>query len=306
MVIGAVAGAGTGAAIGNSLDAQDQRMRTQDEALARQRELITAQRSEIDELKRNDTQEFTPPPPASEGAAPAALRERSLENGAAGTVNTAASGTGASGGADMSRSLEYELEKARAADQHAALREDTSAAPSAARSRKTARHTAPAAIEAPKKSVAARIEPDIAPPSEKQVSERTLVGQGADQAKPESDDTTAADSVSPAAWGDTGPGASGSTPAAYSRGAVENTGSDDCKKAQKEVSQGDSAADASDKLFHLRRALRLCPDNASYHNKLGEVYRSLNRTADAQFEFREALNIDPAFQAARENLGGAH
>ena len=60
----------------------------------------------------------------------------------------------------------------------------------------------------------------------------------------------------------------------------------------------------ADKLFHYRRALRLCPDNALYHNGLGEIYRSLNRLDDAEYEFREALRLDPGFQTARENLSG--
>ncbi len=58
----------------------------------------------------------------------------------------------------------------------------------------------------------------------------------------------------------------------------------------------------ADKLFHFRRALRLCPDSADYHNGLGEVYLVLNRKNDAEFEFKEALRLNPSLYIAKKNL----
>jgi tetratricopeptide (TPR) repeat protein len=78
--------------------------------------------------------------------------------------------------------------------------------------------------------------------------------------------------------------------------------SKECARAQNEVRAAFAAREVADKLFHYRRALRLCPDDPIYHNGLGEVYRSLARWEDAEFEFREALRLDPAFRPASDNL----
>ncbi|RMG40726.1 MAG: tetratricopeptide repeat protein [Candidatus Dadabacteria bacterium] len=78
--------------------------------------------------------------------------------------------------------------------------------------------------------------------------------------------------------------------------------SDNCKKADQEVKQARRSVEVADRLFHYRRALRLCPDNPSFHNGLGEVYLSLNRIEDARFEFKEALRIAPGYAPAKNNL----
>ena len=71
---------------------------------------------------------------------------------------------------------------------------------------------------------------------------------------------------------------------------------------EEEVQAADRATELADKLFHYRRALRLCPSNPSYHNGLGEIYVSLNRMDDAEYEFREALKLDPNYSPALQNL----
>lgn len=81
-----------------------------------------------------------------------------------------------------------------------------------------------------------------------------------------------------------------------------NLGTAECNQAEGEISKASASSELADKLFHYRRALRLCPDNPSYHNGLGEIYLSLNRRNDAEFEFREALNLDPNYQPASNNL----
>ena len=78
--------------------------------------------------------------------------------------------------------------------------------------------------------------------------------------------------------------------------------SGDCAKADAEVSKAKFQDDISDKLFHYRRALRLCPNNAAYHNSLGELYLSLNRKDDAKFEFSEAVRLNPGFKEAKDNF----
>jgi len=76
----------------------------------------------------------------------------------------------------------------------------------------------------------------------------------------------------------------------------------DCQQAQEEMRNGDRAVNSADKLFHYRRALRLCPGRAEFHNSLGEVYLQMQRREDAEYEFREALRLDPGFLPAQNNL----
>lgn len=76
----------------------------------------------------------------------------------------------------------------------------------------------------------------------------------------------------------------------------------DCMQAEDEMNKAATTAENADKLFHYRRALRLCPNDPSYHNVLGELYLKLKRKSDAQYEFNEALTIDSNYQPAKENL----
>jgi tetratricopeptide (TPR) repeat protein len=78
--------------------------------------------------------------------------------------------------------------------------------------------------------------------------------------------------------------------------------SEECKKADAEVVKASESKEPADQLFHYRRALRLCPGKAEYHLGLGRVYQSLKRSSDAEFEFREALRLDPSLSAAKESL----
>ena len=85
-------------------------------------------------------------------------------------------------------------------------------------------------------------------------------------------------------------------------GAATASLSPECQDAEREVSQAQAAADISDRLFHYRRALRLCPSEASFHNGLGEVYVALGRQVDAEFEFQQALSLNPNYAPAQSNL----
>ena len=76
----------------------------------------------------------------------------------------------------------------------------------------------------------------------------------------------------------------------------------ECMSAFDEAEKARQSQENAEKLFHFRRALRLCPDEALFHNGLGEVYLSLGRRDDAQFEFNEALRLDPQLGVARSNL----
>jgi outer membrane lipoprotein SlyB len=75
-----------------------------------------------------------------------------------------------------------------------------------------------------------------------------------------------------------------------------------CDEAAAESSRAAAASEEADKLFHLRRALRLCPNKASFHHELGALYASMKRTSDAEHEFKKALSLDPEYEPARESL----
>lgn len=93
-----------------------------------------------------------------------------------------------------------------------------------------------------------------------------------------------------------------SVPVTNTVASVSPAQSGDCGKADAEIKKGELQEDVSDKLFHYRRALRLCPGNSGYHNKIGELYLSLNRKEDAKYEFEEALRLSPANTTASSNL----
>jgi len=93
------------------------------------------------------------------------------------------------------------------------------------------------------------------------------------------------------------------TIAAVDPGSEDVTGEDaNCGKAQEEVERAKTSSSQADQLFYLRRALRLCPRNAHYHVQIGKVYASMGREEDAQYEFRQALDLEPGNAQAREAL----
>lgn len=77
---------------------------------------------------------------------------------------------------------------------------------------------------------------------------------------------------------------------------------DDCLVADGELNLAAKASAAADKLFHQRKALRLCPNGARYHVAIADTYASLNRNSDAEFELREALKLEPQNAAAQSKL----
>jgi tetratricopeptide (TPR) repeat protein len=86
-------------------------------------------------------------------------------------------------------------------------------------------------------------------------------------------------------------------------GSTDLSSKTDCELGEQEIKNGDSESESGQKLFHYRRALRLCPDNPKFHYKLGNEYISQKRYTDAETEFKEALKLDKEFNPAREKLG---
>lgn len=227
LAIGALAGAATGAAIGNAIDGQQQALQSQDEAIERQQAMMTAQRAEIEELRRISQDSISYRSPAGR----ASFRPRD-----GGTTSTPRRPVPAPVG--RGTIVEADIPTVAAT---------SSVSGSSAAPRGAAPVAAPQVAAAP---VAA-------------------------------------------------------TPVIVDRGAVSAAAalsSEECTRASAEAARAERAAESADKLFHLRRALRLCPDHPNFHNELGEVYVALQRTQDAEYEFKEALRLDSGHVAARENL----
>lgn len=91
---------------------------------------------------------------------------------------------------------------------------------------------------------------------------------------------------------------------------VQNTASSPinnktCTDAQPELQKAESAQDAGDKLFHYRRALRICPEDPDTHVRIGDLYLSLGRKEDALFEYEEAKKLNSNLPGIQEKIESA-
>jgi hypothetical protein len=286
LVLGAVAGSGTGALVGNSIEAQQKAIRSQDEALERQQRIIQSQKREIEELRRNsDSSRFDTAyeAPAAETAEQQRIRE------AYARARTLREGQNLSGVEEtISASRTERLQETRRV-----VSERIAPPPQVAR-------------VAPRMAAAPRDEVRVARSG---IKERDLTATKEEQptevALPAVQETEQMEEPNAAALAKENPrqerGAydwSKTTEVA----APDEGAANECADADAEVKNAESARETADKLFHFRRALRLCPNNADYHTRLGEVYQSLNRPTDAVYEYKEALNIDPSNSRAKDNL----
>lgn len=83
---------------------------------------------------------------------------------------------------------------------------------------------------------------------------------------------------------------------------VDAGGNTNCELAGKEVDRARRATSDGDKLFYFRRAMRLCPNNATYHLEVAHVYSELGRKNDAKIEFKRVVELDPNNAEAKEQL----
>lgn len=283
VAIGAVAGAATGSLIGNALQAQDEKSRSQDEAIKRQEKTIQAQRNELAELRalKSDSTAYAS---SSDMSPRYRYRATSLDENSPEVARRIAElqkrGPNPKG---HSASPAW-------APEHRATRTSnakTSARESLARydvRSEISDQKPPAKVTTIAKAETSRSTSDNA--SRKAASiqssvpliKETLPKRGAIE---ESNlDTTMST-------------ASLSAPSASSN---------ECREAMSEKELASQAPDNSDKLFHLRRALRLCPNNAVLHYELGNVYRLMERPTNAEDEFKQALSIDPNLSPAKSAL----
>ena len=304
LVLGAAAGAGAGALVSNQIEAQQKSMRTQDEALERQQRVIEAQRRELEELRRNN------------------------DSPKAGISRTAVSESRVSVGSGLSSA-----DRARIQTEYIKARPTKEVEPFSMRG--SSRHVTSARVtqnsSTLSKSQVAKTQVASKLPKTKSVAvaprhEETFVKFSEVSRVPESrtvapskfssggvverdlavdkevaapaDEKVVAKAGGAYDWSkkDVEPEAS------EAKAVTTKDGTDDCAGAASEVKNAQNASETADKLFHYRRALRLCPNRAQYHVALGEVYQSLKRPSDAVYEFKEALNIDPNLDAAKEQL----
>jgi tetratricopeptide (TPR) repeat protein len=298
LALGAVAGAGTGALIGSALDRQETAIRTQDEAMERQERIIMAQQNELNELRQmgQDSVSF-------KGAAEPLNSGRDVQAASAASFSfpaqppahqfsqTAPSNAYVPSAAVAPQPVEPRMPTAINRVRHSNVQErdlgvEKPVAETQARGSYSWQQEQQALPEV-------QVAPAIAP---QPVREPLSMVRA--PAPVEARDIVAPEPAIEAA----------AMPVAVSGGAVEATsvvasaGSPECVKASNEARSAGTAREAADKLFHYRRALRLCPDNADFHNGLGEVYVSLNRNEDARYEFQEALKLQPGHSGARSNL----
>ena len=77
---------------------------------------------------------------------------------------------------------------------------------------------------------------------------------------------------------------------------------DECASAKREAGRAEKSSSDADKLFYYRRAIRLCPSEAGYHLEIAKVYSSIGRTEDAEYELRQALDLDPSNSEVQDQL----
>jgi uncharacterized protein YcfJ len=283
VAIGAVAGAATGALIGNALQAQDEKSRSQDEAIKRQEKTIQAQRNELAELRalKSDSTAYA----SSSDVSPRyRYRSTSIDENSPEVARRIAElqrrGPSPKGHSSASiwtpepRSTRTSPAKTAARESLARydVRSEISSQKSPAKTTQTAKVDTSRASSNTDSQKAATIQNSV--PLIKETLPKSAAIQEANL------ETT------------------GATAAL----AAPSASSSECKEAMSEKELASQAPDNSDKLFHLRRALRLCPNNAVLHYELGNVYRLMERSTNAEEEFKQALTIDPNLAPAKNAL----
>lgn len=280
-LLGAAAGTAAGATIGNSMQAQNEELEEREEIIQRQQHMLSMHRSQIEELRRmgQDNVSFQD---RKQAASPGAQK-----------------GIGISGGLAETRPQQRRgreiLEREIGSPESQVTPPLDNAVVQAP----------PPSFDPEKVAKAAQSETaDTAMLPSTQLSSSSARPSslfGSANAAPEPTPTPSA--MAPT---DLEPGNGVTLGGADDRMASLSTKTSEpqseCGKAQEEVDKAKGVAEPADKLFHFRRALRLCPSNASYHVSLADLYLSLKRRADAEFEYKEALKIDPGLPEVKRKL----
>jgi uncharacterized protein YqgC (DUF456 family) len=76
----------------------------------------------------------------------------------------------------------------------------------------------------------------------------------------------------------------------------------ECAEGEAEAVRARNATSDADKLFYFRRAIRICPEEPTYHIEVGRVYSSIGKSAEAKESFHKALELDPENEVAQDEL----
>lgn len=105
---------------------------------------------------------------------------------------------------------------------------------------------------------------------------------------------------SPSSKGDDTIGAVKNNAEAKARTMSELAG--ECAEGEAEAVRARNATSDADKLFYFRRAIRICPEEPTYHIEVGRVYSSIGKSAEAKESFHKALELDPENEVAQDEL----
>lgn len=298
LAIGAASGAAAGAAIGNALESNEKRFAQQGEKIKRQDQEIEAQKKMMAELRKKQ-----------EDSTSASLRASAMQDSYAWGNDEWGKSKGSQKWAhdpSVRYATSKEIDVARNRTSAPIGFSASSTGDSSARARMAPAMVAPAIAGPAKMAPEAEVvesHPSSARPIAKlttdkpttsSVTERDLTGADTSAAVAVQDENKKIDSLKVENE------AQNAAPVA----ALASQDSEECKGAQQEASKASAASETADKLFHIRRALRMCPSNADFHHELGKLYKYLGRNSDAKFEFDEAIRINPSHQEAKASLSG--
>jgi tetratricopeptide (TPR) repeat protein len=303
LMVGALAGAATGALVGNALQAQDERNRAQDETIKRQEQMLVAQRNEIAALRdiRSDLpydqspsyeQNTLPTTTSPFDNAPRYRYKSTSVTATSPAVERARSKLRQRGPNPNGTDTSYQPRGHHSVktSQQPTLQNST---PKTSR-RSIARFDVRTELNNPTKQSSST--------GTKKTASRTTTRVKPAASLPSKPSSAKPSSPKPSLSGHSLQEEDLVVPSPAKINAPRAT-SAECSEALKERDRANTAQANSDKLYHLRRALRLCPNNAPLHYTLGSVYASMDRRADAENEYKEALKADPSFSLAQKALG---
>jgi len=288
LLLGAAAGTAAGATIGNSMQAQNEELEEREEIIQRQQHMLSMHRSQIEELRKmgqdnvsfQDRSQTASPPQQASPSQP--------------------KGVGISGG----------LAEVRPQKRGREILERDMVTETPPQASENSGMTDNGVVQAPSPSFdpekvaeAAKTEEHAMLPSSQVHSSSARPSSLFASANPQPEATPTPPTTAPS---NLEPGNGVSLGGAEGRMASLGTKSEEpqseCGRAHEEVEKAKGVSEPADKLFHFRRALRLCPSNATYHVSLADLYLSLKRRADAEFEYKEALKIDPNLGEVKRKL----
>jgi tetratricopeptide (TPR) repeat protein len=304
LVLGAAAGAGAGAAVGNVLESQDRAIKQQDIAIERQEQVIRAQRGEIEDLRtfgQDKAVRRSPTTPRLLSAHEASRNQPygrfdpSVAKGNLALRNVPTRSELVKKSPKVSTSLERTVKSSAALEKVATNSIIEKKNPVVSQSEKIRKQIMEEEDTTGNLAVVDQTVVDRAVVDINEPSTSALNVASNNESKSKLSETTL---TAPTSSGESIEGV-----AASKVGEAKVTG--DCLSAEEEYTQANGKTEAPDKLFHIRRALRLCPDDARFHASLGDVYKELGRKDDAEFEYSEALKLAPANEEVKAKLAAS-